>query len=92
MAASALFLQRFPLANNGFIGWFRNNFFRHAPPPLTPIPRLHRLRLGRVCRGRVRQLAAGELHRVGDGRGGLPERLLARHPAREHDCQEQGGD
>jgi NDP-sugar pyrophosphorylase family protein len=24
-------------------------------------------------------------------RGGLPERLLARHPAREHDCQEQGG-
>ena len=23
-------------------------------------------------------------------RGDLPERLLARHPAREHDCQEQG--
>lgn len=31
-------------------------------------------------------------HRCNVRRDGLPERLLAQHPAREHDREEQGGD
>ena len=56
---------------------------RHRP---AQIRRAARRRRG----NRLQRRAEPRQHRRAR-RGDLPERLLARHPAREHDCQKQGG-